>query len=236
MPFLSDQIKILKKGNFEDIISLIEQGYDKNKILRYVCIFGYLNIVRYIIEKYNVDDDFPVIYASKNGHFEMVKYLVEERGADARAENDDAVRLASKFGHLKIVKYLVENCEADIRANSDYAVRWASWNGHLQVVRYLVEQCGVDVRVENNDAVRKASAYGHFEVVKYLVEKCGAVLPTPNPRYDIYISVCKTGERRRKYNASKRIYFWWVQACYNPSTLTGQRSMYKGYREYLNIR
>ena len=53
-----------------------------------------------------------------------------------------------------------------------------------------------------------------------------------NPIYEKYLSVYDKGERRRKCIMSKRIYFWWVQACYNPNTLTGQRSTYK---EYLNI-
>ena len=75
--------------------------------------------------------------ASRNGHLEMVKYLVEN-GADFRADDDYVVRWASRFGHLKVVKYLVEK-GANFRADDNYAIRWASRNGHLEVVKYLVE-------------------------------------------------------------------------------------------------
>ena len=119
-----------------------------------------------------------------------------------------------------------------MRSGNDYAVRWASGGGHLEVVKYLVEKCGANARAENDEAVRESFAWGHLEVVKYLIEECGAVLPESNPNYERYLSVCEKGKTRQY----KRIYFWWVRACYNPNTLTGQRSMYKAYKEYLRIK
>ena len=234
------QYIICKKGNLEDIISLVNQGYNKTIILHELCYYDHLEAIRYLVEKCKVDvranHDYAVRLASADGHLEVVKYLVEKCGADARANHDYAVRLTSVGGHLEVIKYLVEKFGADVTAEDNYAVRLTSAYRKFKVVKYLVEKCGADARARNDEAVKWASAGGHLEVVKYLIEQCGAILPTPNPRYDRYISVCETGERRRIYTASKRIYFWWVQACYNPSTLTGQRSMYKGYREYLNIR
>ena len=157
-------------------------------------------------------------------------------GVNARINNDQAVRYACRAGHLEVVKYLVEKCGSVVRANDDSPVRVASEGGHLGVVKYLVEKCEEDARVDNDFAVRWASVGGHFEVIKYLVEKCGAILITANPEYERYLSVYKKGEKMRRYLMAKRIYFWWVQVCYNPNFLCGQRSMYKGYREYLSIR
>ena len=51
-------------------------------------------------------NDEAVKLASRNGHFELVKYLVC-LGANVRYDNDLAARLASENGHLEIVKYLV---------------------------------------------------------------------------------------------------------------------------------
>ena len=110
---LSNEINICKKGNLEDILSLINQGCDSECILQ---------------------------YTSKYGHLEMVKYLVEECGVNARADNDFAVRWASENGHLEVVKYLVEKCGAPV--NNDYAVRWASAGDHFEVVKYLIEHYG----------------------------------------------------------------------------------------------
>ena len=169
----------------------------------------------------------------KNGTIEKILSLIDH-GDDKHI----ILHRVCKFGHLEAVKYLVEICGVNARDDNDYAVRWASWYGHLEVVKYLVEKCGANARADNDWAVRRASWYGHLEVVKYLIEKCGAVLPEEdvNPKYERYLSVYMKGEKRRKCIMAKKIYFWWVQICYNPDTLCGQRSMYKGYREYLSMR
>ena len=263
-----EQIDICTKGNFEDILSLVNDGCDKNTILCHICYYGHIEVVKYLIEKWgpnvrasavlwtcgagrlevvkylvekcgvniSCQNNLAIRLASQNGHIQVVKYLVENCGVNVRSENDQTVWWASLHGHLEVVKYLVEKCEANARAENDYAVRWASANGHLEVVKYLVEKCEANARAENDWAVRWASTYCRFEVVKYLIEKCGAVLPEVNPKYERYLIVHEKGEKRRRCVMAKRIYFWWVQACYNPNFLCGQRSMYKGYREYLSMR
>ena len=238
MPLSNKQINICEKGNLEDILSLINQGCDGNRIFQYTCYYGHIKVVEYLVEKCGVNarasDDYAVQTASVGGYFEVIKYLVEKCGANARANDDFAIRHG--YDHLEVVKYLIEDCGANARANDDYAVRMASSGGYLEVVKYLVEKCGANARAKNDYAVQCASRYDCFEVVKYLVEKCGAILSVPNPKYERYLSVCEKGEKKRKCIMAKKIYFWWVQTCYNPDTLCGQRSMYKGYREYLNIR
>ena len=204
----SEGLNFWIKGNIRDIIFLVNNGGDKHNILIHVCAFG---------------------------HLEAVKYLIEDCGANARDENEDALRCASGGGHIGVVKYLVEDCGADARVGNDSAVRWASLNGHLEVVKYLVEKCGANARAENDWAVREACERGHFEMVKYLIEKCGAILPQVNPKYERYLIVYEKGKTRQTYVMAKRIYFWWVQVCYNTNTITGQRSMQKNYREYLSI-
>ena len=238
MPLSNKQINICEKGNLEDILSLINQGCDGNRIFQYTCYYGHIKVVEYLVEKCGVNarasDDYAVQTASVGGYFEVIKYLVEKCGANARANDDFAIRHG--YDHLEVVKYLIEDCGANARANDDYAVRMASSGGYLEVVKYLVEKCGANARAKNDYAVQCASRYDCFEVVKYLVEKCGAILSVPNPKYERYLSVCEKGEKKRKCIMAKKIYFWWVQICYNPNTLCGQRSMYKGYREYLSIR
>ena len=83
-------------------------------------------------------NDQPLIWASRNGHLDIVKYLVG-KGANIHADDDEALRLASHYGHLEVVKYLVEK-GANIRARDDYALKYARRNGHVDVVKYL-EEC-----------------------------------------------------------------------------------------------
>ena len=83
------------------------------------------------------DNDDALRQASRNGHLEIVKYLIEN-GANIHAENDYALRWASNEGHLEVVKYLIKK-GTDVHAENDHALRWASGKGHLEIVKFLIE-------------------------------------------------------------------------------------------------
>ena len=151
------------------------------------------------------------IEACKSGDLEAVKYLVSQ-GVDVQTDNNLAVQCASENGHLEDVKYLVSQ-GADVTANGNYAVQFASENGHLEVVKYLVSQ-GADVTADNNYAVRWASIRGHLEVVKYLVSQ-GAPITDISKRDLHYLSFCKRIKEKKLIRAQKKIYFWWIQICYD---------------------
>jgi ankyrin repeat protein len=96
----------------------------------------------------NLNDE--LIVASKYGHLEVVKFLVE-KGANIHADNNLALRCASKYGHLEIVKFLVKN-GADIHADNDRVLKLASLNGHFEVVEYLKSlsvKSKRQIRIEN---------------------------------------------------------------------------------------
>ena len=69
------------------------------------------------------------------GYLDVVKYLVEQ-GGDIHANNNYALRLASNNGHLNVVKYLVEN-GADISAKNYQALEWAKESMYTKVAEYL---------------------------------------------------------------------------------------------------
>jgi ankyrin repeat protein len=108
--------------------------------------------------------------ASENGHLAVVRFFVEDCGADVHAWNEYALRWASFYGRLEVVQYLVEK-GADVHAENEDALRYASLYGHLEVVQFLVEK-GADVHAqgESGDALGLASGNGQLAVVKYLVE------------------------------------------------------------------
>ena len=198
---------ICRTKNFNKIISLIDKGVDVNFIFLRMCEFGNLKVIKYFLAK----------------------------GYNITYNNNYPVRLACENGHLEVVTYLVEECKSNPRSKDDWALCFAIVNGHLGVVKYLVEKCGGRLGMEDSYwTIRDASINGYFEVIKYLVEKCGATLQYENERYDRYITIYEKGQVRRRHLASKKIYFWWVQACYNPDTLCGHRSIQKGYKEYIN--
>jgi ankyrin repeat protein len=66
---------------------------------------------KYQLYKLNVQqvlDDNALREASRNGHEEVVKILIEA-GANVHAWDDNALREASRNGHLEVVKLLKEH-------------------------------------------------------------------------------------------------------------------------------
>jgi ankyrin repeat protein len=144
--------------------------YTNSDSLEIAVEYGNTELVKHLA--YPISNPHWIQTASKNGHLELIKYLVSIQSysmnlADVTANNNCAIQYASKNGHLEIVKYLVSQ-KADVTANNNYAIQWASKNGHLETVKYLVSQ-GADVTANNNYAIQYASWYGHLEIVKYLV-------------------------------------------------------------------
>ena len=146
------------------------EEYTENEALFYASRDGHFPVVKYLIEmgaNIHDGDDYALRASSGYGHLQVVKYLVEH-GANVNALHDDSLHMASEDGHLSVVKYLVEN-GADIHAENDYALRWAAGHGHLDVVEYLVKQ-GANLNALEDEALRFAVFHGHFRIVKYLVE------------------------------------------------------------------
>ena len=137
-----------------------------------------LRVLRVLInEDINVanhDGVTALMYASGNGHLDVVKYL-REAIADFDAEYDNiatALMYASHKGHLEVVKYL-HTTKADVNFAQDdgtTALIRASNQGHLDVVKYL-HLAKADVNATHYDgttAMMLASRKGHLDVVTYL--------------------------------------------------------------------
>ena len=128
----------------------------------------------------------PLIMACRNGHPEVVTYLVGECGADLHQVGsvtfdgetiDGAPPLwcAAAAGHLKIVKYLIKmgaGCNQTTFTNST-PLRAACFDGHHDIVQYLVEHdANIEIANRHGHTCLMISCYkGHFNIVKYLLEK-----------------------------------------------------------------
>lgn len=137
-----------------------------------------------MVTKFKFGGATPLIMACRNGHKEIVEYLVNECKADVEetgavmfdqetVEGAPPLWCASAAGHLPIVEFLVAHgacVNAKTRTNST-PLRAACFDGHYGVVKYLVEQ-GADFEVSNrhgHTCLMIACYKGHYKIVKYLL-------------------------------------------------------------------
>jgi ankyrin repeat protein len=144
----------------------------KGSISRSLIVQKFLKLVNIdpaIDKRLNGRGKSAIRLASKNGHVEVVKLLLNDPRVDPSAENNYAIRLASENGHVEAVKLLLNDPRVDPSAENNDAIRWASKNGHAEVVKLLLNDPRIDPSDDNNDAIRCASWNGHSEVVKLLL-------------------------------------------------------------------
>ncbi|XP_013773127.1 protein fem-1 homolog C-like [Limulus polyphemus] len=127
----------------------------------------------------------PLVMASRNGHLEVVEYLLEECKADIEQvgsvsfdgeniEGAPPLWSAAASGHLKVVKSLVEhgaNVNSTTKTNST-PLRAACFDGHFEIVKFLVEK-GANVEIANrhgHTCLMIACYKGHLKIAEYLID------------------------------------------------------------------
>ncbi|XP_076298784.1 uncharacterized protein LOC143217929 isoform X2 [Lasioglossum baleicum] len=135
------------------------------------------------IDAKNNDGQTPLHYAAKSDKLEVVKYLIEKKGANVNVKDNDGqtpLHYAAKSDKLEVVKYLIEKKGANVNVKDNDGqtpLHSAAKSDKLEVVKYLIEEEGANVNVKDNDGqtpLHSAAKSDKLEVVKYLIEEKGA--------------------------------------------------------------
>lgn len=170
-----------------------------NSLLHLTAMYGYLDIVKYLIEEKYISLDIkgnnrsytPVDLAAKYGHLDILKYLIEKKSMRLNVKRYmngySPLELAARHGHLAIIKYLIEEqIVYDLKVSDGWTpLHEAVSHGHLNIVKYLIEEIGMmlDVKMYTGyTPLRIAKDYGYLEIVDYLIEKKGMVLDKKNSK------------------------------------------------------
>ena len=127
----------------------------------------------------------PLILASRNGHSDVVKLLLEQPHIDVKAVLRDgfcALHMASIEGHTEVVKLLLDHPKTDVnQAIPDHAIGagrtsiwFASDHNYPEVVKVLADHPKTDINTWSfwgftPPALYQASSMGHSDVVKVLL-------------------------------------------------------------------
>eukprot|EP00736_Rhodelphis_marinus_P007549 Rmarinus@m.19878 len=126
----------------------------------------------------------PVHVAAREGHLDLVKFLVEENGADHDKEDMNGwtpVHAACRGGHLDVVQYLVEEKGADwTKPGKDgrTPVHAAARGGGVDVLRWFVGRKMLRMLCFRRDekgfiAVHHAAMKGEVTAVRWFVQQFG---------------------------------------------------------------
>ena len=167
-----------KKKTVKQLIDeFVLPSYDIDYVLTWACSYNTLDIVQYIIDKYEEKGVMTTTYYFKllsvacgSRKFHMVKYFVQQY-SDHYTKNhiNIALHRASSGGNLDIVKYLI-GLGANIHSYSESALGTSAYHGHLDVVKYLVDH-GADIHVDDKYPLRWSVFMEKPDVTKYLIQQ-----------------------------------------------------------------
>lgn len=139
------------------------------------------------------ESTFPLIAACEQGSIEIVKFFVEQYGADPLQHTEttclsfghSSLTMACVGGHLDLVRYFVtERCVA-VRAEgrNGVALVFAAQSGNTELVQFLMDEGAVVDEMGPSDqihwrhettALLTACDAGHIGVIRLLVERYSA--------------------------------------------------------------
>lgn len=163
-----------RQGNLEKVKNLIKsRKYTQSTIdqcLRDISETDNFSISKCLIEDGAADihtyNEYPLRMASSWGNIKLVKYLVE-KGADAKACDNDAIKSAICNSYFEIVKYLVDN-GASVDKDCE-CLRLSLYSNNLKLVEYICEK-GASKYIKDPDIIEH-SLYGkNFKIFKYLID------------------------------------------------------------------
>ncbi len=114
-----------------------------DKVLQYACEGGNTDIVKILLEYENMDpnsaQNYCVQIASKNGHHEIIEYLLNDRRFDKDDKNNlrYALEMAAINGHHKIVESLLKCTDITYDMNMSLIIWKCREKGYDEIVNLL---------------------------------------------------------------------------------------------------
>ena len=139
----------------------------------------------------NKDGDIPLHMACRNGHVDMVRYLVSEQGSNTACQNnngDTPLHEAFRQRNLSMVEAITGGWDCQNQGGNTPLHEACLWSQvHVDIVRYLVteQECNPTCQNWNGDTpLHGACREGHVDTVKYLVTEQGCSAACQNRRGD----------------------------------------------------
>jgi ankyrin repeat protein len=137
---------------------------DQEKLFIESCFKGDLKTIKSCV-KFNVDihieNDWCIDIASRNNHFELIKFLLENGISDEAASKKKILAYSIHNNNLELTKYLINR--SDEYKNDSTSVQWAAANGKIEAIKLLLPFIN-DLRWVYCNAAK----HGHVDLIHYL--------------------------------------------------------------------
>ena len=171
----------IKLGNFSFLQNYLSMPInikdDNYKSLQLASEYGQLKILMYLFNKIekrewnNIFIEDMLTKSSKNGHFEVVKFLFEEldkRKISEKISINSAFQWACHNGHQDIIEYLYNNKKKDDGLDIIQSLELCCAKGHLSILEFIINK--LDTKLYNmSRLITIASKNDQLNIIEYLI-------------------------------------------------------------------
>ncbi|XP_068760377.1 ankyrin repeat domain-containing protein 16-like isoform X1 [Montipora capricornis] len=162
-------LRLVQRNKLDEFIAMVDNSQDKRAILN--CV-------------HSKSGDTALIVAARQGHFDLIKFLIES-GVDVEQRNKDlkrALHEAAAGSHVKCVKVLISyKAEIDCLKRADWTpLMMSCTKPNIDTISLLV-QSGANMKLTNKDGwncFHVAAREGHTDILCYLLDCCAGIWDT----------------------------------------------------------
>ena len=162
------------KTDDEILDKLKKSDKSMNQILISSSVRGFIPGVKYALNKWiknhdiDIDIDFALRFACKNGYYDITKLLLEN-GADVHVNNDTCLKITTIMNYNKITKLLLDH-GADALVNDSELLKLIHIKkDNIDIIKILIDK-GCNVQINNNNILRRSIKCREVEIVKLLLD------------------------------------------------------------------
>ncbi len=130
------------------------------------------------------DNNYPLRSASKYGHVEVVRLLLNDPRVDPSDKDDYSIGVASENGHTDVVRLLLQHPKTNPSADNNHAFNHACRRGHMEIAKLLLSDPRFNDENINEHSIGRASRSGRTELVRLLLQD-HRIDPSHNDNYSI---------------------------------------------------
>ena len=141
----------------------------------------------------------PLLYASFNGHIDLIRYL-EELGANPLLVNNtqlNALHMAAQNNKVAPIVYFKEKIDINARDEKGSSpLHWAAYNCSEEVTTYLLTLPNININARDDDGqtpLLLATIYGNTKIVRRLLLK-GAKRRIKSNKGELPIDIARLNE------------------------------------------
>jgi hypothetical protein len=118
----------------------------------------------------NLNNDYAIRWAARNGHTEVVKVLLADDRVSPEVARNYAIGMAAINGHVEVVKLLMQHPKVNPADDEEYALIHAERHNHYDVIHELVKDKRVNPFIYNGSIFNSLIYKGRADTLELILQ------------------------------------------------------------------